>query len=93
MATLESLGYIFAADSMCVGLPVQISKQLCPKARTRKNTTCWSKDTRSVFIQISAVGSEKHVSNVTEGITVVQGRPKPKSLILVPIESACATSY
>jgi len=51
----------------------------------------------SIFIQICAVGSKRRIFSATECVLavwpfkVVQGHPR--SIILVPIESAYATSY
>jgi len=45
----------------------------------------------SIFIQIFLVGSERRMCFETECIMVLQGHPR--SLILVPIENAYATSY
>jgi len=45
----------------------------------------------SIFIQIWAVGSKRRIFSASECILAVQGHPR--SMILVPIESAYATSY
>jgi len=45
----------------------------------------------SIFIQICAMGSKIRIFSATECVLAVQGHPR--SLILVPIESAYATSY
>jgi len=48
----------------------------------------------SIFIQIFLVDSEKLSYFCKSDVSAVQGRPNtPRSLILVPIESAYATSY
>jgi len=46
---------------------------------------------RSIFIQIFVVGSERRMYFETECEMAIQGHPR--SLILIPIESAHATSY
>ena len=45
----------------------------------------------SIFIQICAVGSKRRIFSSTECVLAVQGHPR--SMILVPIESAYVTSY
>jgi len=45
----------------------------------------------SIFIQICAVGSKRRIFSATECALAIQGNPG--SMILVPIESAYATSY
>jgi len=45
----------------------------------------------SIFIKIIVMDSERQLHNVTEWIIALQGHPR--SLILVPIESACTYSY
>jgi len=42
-------------------------------------------------IQICAVGSKRRIFSATEGVLAFQGHPK--SMILLPIENAYATSY
>jgi len=45
-----------------------------------------------IFIQICAVGSKRRIfSAISATVSAVQGHPR--SIILVPIESAYATSY
>ena len=44
-----------------------------------------------MFVQICAVDSKTRIFSATECISAVQGHPR--SMILVPIESAYATSY
>jgi len=44
----------------------------------------------SIFIQICAVGSKRRIFSATECVLAVQGHPR--SMILLPIESAYATS-
>jgi len=45
----------------------------------------------SIFIHVCAVGSQRRTFSATECVSIVQGYPR--SIILVPIESAYATSY
>jgi len=45
----------------------------------------------SIFIQICAVGSKRRIFSATYCVLAVQGRPR--SMILVAIKSAYATSY
>jgi len=44
-----------------------------------------------IFIQIFAVGCKRRIFAAIECVSAVQGHPK--TMILVPIESAYATSY
>ena len=48
-------------------------------------------DSKSIFIQILVMASERQAHNVTEWIIALQGHPR--SSMLVPIESACTYSY
>jgi len=48
-------------------------------------------DSGSIFIQICAVDSNRRIFSASECVLAVQGHPR--SIILVAIESAYATSY
>jgi len=93
--TYIGLIYISIADSMGRHLKPSLWRTPCEYLHIPRNYRLiglyfsrgyfWS-----IFIQIFAVCSKIRIFSATECVSAVQGHPRS---ILIPIESACATSY